>query len=128
MGDETQTPAGWYPDPQNPDQPRYWDGVAWAAAGAGPAPGGAYTVETQSTNGFAIASLVSGILWLSGLGSILALVFGYRAKKQIAASNGSQGGGGMASAGVILGWVGIGVAIAVAVITLMVMSALNNME
>jgi len=26
----TQTaPAGWYPDPENPAQQRYWDGVAW---------------------------------------------------------------------------------------------------
>jgi hypothetical protein len=23
--------AGWYPDPQNPTQQRYWDGTAWAA-------------------------------------------------------------------------------------------------
>jgi len=94
--------------------------VAWAAAGD--------AVETQSTNGLAIASLVSGILWLSGLGSILALVFGYRAKKQIATSNGRQGGGGIAGAGIILGWVGIGVALAFTIIALMVIGALNNME
>lgn len=25
------TPAGWYPDPENPGQSRYWDGTAWAA-------------------------------------------------------------------------------------------------
>jgi hypothetical protein len=25
----TQTPAGWYPDPQDPRYLRYWDGVAW---------------------------------------------------------------------------------------------------
>jgi Domain of unknown function (DUF4389)/Protein of unknown function (DUF2510) len=25
----TQTPAGWYPDPQDPRSIRYWDGVAW---------------------------------------------------------------------------------------------------
>jgi hypothetical protein len=37
----------------------------------------------HGTNGLAIASLVLGILWLGGLGSILALVFGYIAKKQI---------------------------------------------
>jgi hypothetical protein len=35
------------------------------------------------TNGFALASLVLGIIWLSGLGSILALIFGYMAKNQI---------------------------------------------
>ena len=31
-------PPGWYPDPQNPGQQRYWDGSAWAAAAAPPAP------------------------------------------------------------------------------------------
>ncbi|MBD7957606.1 Ltp family lipoprotein [Microbacterium sp. Sa4CUA7] len=25
----TQPPAGWYPDPQNPQGRRYWDGAAW---------------------------------------------------------------------------------------------------
>src|SRR5918997_5102824 len=25
----TQTPAGWFPDPQDPTQYRYWDGTAW---------------------------------------------------------------------------------------------------
>ena len=38
------TPAGWYPDPQNPGQQRYWDGAAWSEAiqpGAAAAPGAA---------------------------------------------------------------------------------------
>lgn len=26
------TPAGWYPDPQNPTVSRYWDGSAWTPA------------------------------------------------------------------------------------------------
>lgn len=25
----TQTPAGWYPDPESTDQQRYWDGTRW---------------------------------------------------------------------------------------------------
>jgi len=56
----------------------------------------------------AIASLVCGILWLYWLGSILALVFGYVAKGQIDRSHGTQTGRGMAIAGIVLGWVGIG--------------------
>lgn len=61
------------------------------------------------TNGFAIASLVLGIVWIMGVGSILALVFGYIAKGQIAASDGAQGGHGLAIAGIVLGWVGVGI-------------------
>jgi uncharacterized protein DUF4190 len=60
------------------------------------------------TNGLAIASLVLGILWLWWIGSILALVFGMVAKSQIDNSGGLQQGRGMAIAGIVLGWVGIG--------------------
>ena len=60
----------------------------------------------QRTNGMAIASMVLGILWLYWLGSILALVFGYVAKKQIRERG--EGGGGMATAGIVLGWIGVG--------------------
>ncbi len=56
----------------------------------------------------AIASMVLGILWLYWIGSILALIFGYVAKRQIDESGGMQGGRGMAVAGIVLGWVGIG--------------------
>jgi len=55
-----------------------------------------------------VASLVLGILWIFWLGSILALVFGYVAKGQIDGSGGRQGGRGLAIAGIVLGWVGIG--------------------
>jgi predicted metalloprotease len=61
----------------------------------------------QTTNGLSIASLVLGIVWVFGLGSILALIFGIVARKQIAESGGRQGGSGMALAGIILGIVGI---------------------
>jgi hypothetical protein len=61
------------------------------------------------TNGLAIASLVLGILWIYWIGSILAIIFGYMARKQIAESGGIQQGGGMATAGIVLGWIGVGV-------------------
>jgi len=55
----------------------------------------------------AVASLVLGILWICGLGSILALIFGLVAKNQIKASGGQQQGDGMATAGIILGAIGV---------------------
>ena len=64
------------------------------------APGGTYGGQPQRTNGFAIASLVLGILGVVLLG----LIFGYIALSQIKRSGGTQGGRGMALAGVILSW------------------------
>jgi hypothetical protein len=61
----------------------------------------------RGTNGMAIASLVLGILWLCFVGSILALIFGYVALRQIDERN--EDGRGMAIAGIVLGWVGVGV-------------------
>jgi uncharacterized Zn finger protein (UPF0148 family) len=62
----------------------------------------------SGTNGFAIASLVLGIVWLYGLGSLLAVIFGYMARSEIDASSGRQGGRGLAIAGIVLGWIGLG--------------------
>jgi hypothetical protein len=62
----------------------------------------------KTTNGLAIASMVLGIVWVYWIGSILALIFGYIAKGQINESAGRQGGRGMAIAGIVLGWVGVG--------------------
>jgi len=70
-------------------------------------PVGAAPVQ-KSTNGLAVASMVVGIVWIYWIGSILALIFGYIAKGQIDQSQGRQGGRGMAIAGIVLGWVGIG--------------------
>jgi hypothetical protein len=60
-------------------------------------------------NGMAIASMVLGILWIYWIGSILALVFGYVAFSQIKTRD--QAGRGMAMAGVVLGWIGVGTAL-----------------
>ncbi len=61
----------------------------------------------RPTNGFAIASLVLGILIIVswGLTGILALIFGYIARKQIRERG--EGGAGLAVAGIVLGWVGV---------------------
>ena len=86
-------PPGGYPPVQQYPPPQ------WAG----------YQQPRPGTNGLAIASMVLGILWLYWVGSILALVFGYVARGQIKQSG--QGGDGMAIAGIVLGWVGIGVGV-----------------
>jgi Domain of unknown function (DUF4190) len=59
----------------------------------------------------AIASMVLGIVWVYWIGSILALVFGYVALRQIRQRG--QQGKGMAIAGIVLGWVGAATLIAI---------------
>jgi len=70
------------------------------------------------TNGFAVASMVLGILWLYWLGSILALVFGYIALSQIKNSEGTQSGRGMAIAAIVLGYVGVALIALVVVVAI----------
>lgn len=65
--------------------------------------------STSGPNGMAIASVVLGALWLYWLGSILALVFGYIAKSQMRAAGEGQEGAGLATAGIVLGWIGVAI-------------------
>ncbi len=105
-------PAGWYDDPAEPGRQRYWDGGAWTTetrdgtadlppphiSGAGPA----------KINGFAVASLVLGILWVWFIGSLLAVIFGHIALGQIKRAADAERGRGLAIAGLVLGYLGIG--------------------
>ena len=69
-----------------------------------------------AVNRLALASVVLGAAWLAGIGSVLALVLGVVAKRQIAESEGAQGGGGYASLGIVLGMVGLVALVVVAVL------------
>ena len=73
------------------------------------------------TNGYAIASMVLGILWLSCVGSVLALIFGYMSLGQIRKRG--EGGRGMAIAGIVLGWVGVALAV---ILIIVLISAANS--
>lgn len=64
------------------------------------------------TSGKAIASMIcsiAGFFVFFLVGQIVGLVLGYNAKKEIRASRGRLDGEGFATAGIIIGWVGIAV-------------------
>jgi hypothetical protein len=109
-------------NPYAPPAP-YGPPGAYAPPGAGqygqyPAPYPPSGFHAPSTNGLAIASLVLGLVgWVPcGVGSILAVVFGFVARTQIRNSQGRQGGEGLAVAGIVLGFLAIALWIALFVI------------
>jgi hypothetical protein len=64
----------------------------------------------QVNNSKATASLVLGIVGIiicPIICSLLAIILGYSAKNEIAASRGTQTGESNATAGIILGWIGL---------------------
>jgi hypothetical protein len=64
----------------------------------------------SETNLLSIISLISGILaWLGifGLGGLVAVITGHMAKGQIASSAGRQTGDGLATAGLVLGYLNL---------------------
>lgn len=102
--------------PVLPPPPATWG----PPAGYPPGPA-AYGQAKQGVNGFAIASLVLSLLCLYGVGSILAVIFGNIARRQIREQGGE--GDGMAKAGIIIGWVSLGI---FAVIILIVLISSGN--
>ena len=62
----------------------------------------------------AIISLIAGVAGLTVfpvVGSIVAVILGHMAKGEIARSGGALGGGGAATVGLVLGYVGIGLTV-----------------
>jgi hypothetical protein len=87
-------------------------------------PYGAPAYAPQRTNGLAIASFVLSLFFfVCGIGSILAVIFGHIARKQIR-ERGEQGGG-LATAGLIIGYIGIGI-MALYLVSALVMSTTSS--
>jgi hypothetical protein len=77
------------------------------------------------TSGKAIASLVLGIggfLIFPVVLSILAIVFGRSAKREIAERPG-LGGAGLATAGIVLGWIGVALTMIAVLFVVLVVAA-----
>jgi hypothetical protein len=72
-----------------------------------PSQGPVVPLATARTSGMAIASLVLGLVWICGLGSLLAVIFGHVALSEIERGRGQVLGRGMAIAGLILGYLGL---------------------
>jgi len=67
--------------------------------------------QRTETSRAAVASLVCGIVWLAGVGSVFAIWFAIAARREIDRSNGALGGRGLADAGLILGVIGLVLAV-----------------
>lgn len=66
--------------------------------------------QPQDTSTWAIVSLIGGIvsfLFAPFIGSVVAVIAGNIAKKEIRESNGRISGEGLATAGLVMGWVNI---------------------
>jgi len=71
-----------------------------------------YTVLPTSTS--AIVSLIAGILGFAGfpiIGSVVAILMGYAARKETRSIPPKAAGDGMATAGIIMGWIQIVLAV-----------------
>ncbi len=131
---------------------RQWRGTGWAeaagpgqpgAAGPVPSPGmppmpthttsGSYQPMgpsrppmAPSTNGYAIASLVLSIVTLFGIGSLLGIIFGVKARREIRYSGAYQSGDGLALAGIIIGIVTLVMSVVVIVIWIGLFITVNS--
>ena len=113
--DGTQPPYEQQPYQQQPSgqQPYQQPGYGQQGYSAQPYPQQPYGgVASRPTNSLAIVSLISGIAgWtlVPLLGSIVAIITGHMAKRQIAVTG--DEGSGMATAGLVIGYVFVGLAV-----------------
>lgn len=58
-------------------------------------------------NPYAVVSLCFGVLWVLGIGSLIAVIFGHMALRALASGT-CERGRGVAIAGLVLGYLGVG--------------------
>lgn len=91
-----------------------------------PTYGQQYYGQQAPNNTMAVVSLIAGIAGLTLIpfvGSIVAVITGHMARRQIAESG--EAGGGLATAGLITGWVGVALGVLIVVAFLLFFGALT---
>ena len=81
--------------------------------------GGEAAPENRTTNGTAVAALVCGILGVTACPlvlSVVALVLGYNARSDLRQPGSREQGDGLATAGIVMGWIGVGISAAIALL------------
>jgi Domain of unknown function (DUF4190) len=113
------SPGPWQPPRPPPPVPppgqQYWHPQ-------GPPPPGYGSPESPGINGLAIASMICSVTWTYGPTSLLAIIFGLIAKRQIRERG--QRGGAMATAGIVIG--SIGLVIAIVLIAVFILAAASE--
>jgi hypothetical protein len=61
----------------------------------------------RNSSGLAIGSLVCSLFWMYSIGSIIAVILGYLAVREIRRDPAHLEGKGLAIAGIIVGWLGV---------------------
>lgn len=72
------------------------------------------TSYSPPNSSLSLISVIAGILGLTLFpfaGSVVALITGYMARKEIQESLGTIGGEGLVNAGLLLGWIGVGLTV-----------------
>jgi len=103
---ETSGPPkpGWYPSPTGDGSQAYWSGSEWQMPNATTAqgvPSASVGYPYPQTSGLAVAALICAFL----VPFVLPIILGVAAKNDIRRSNGMKTGEGMATAGIVLGWI-----------------------
>src|SRR3954464_12529113 len=127
-GDEQQPPEWQRPQWQQPQWPQpQQDQPQWGQPQWGQQPP-QYYQQGQTTPGSATAALILGIcsLVLCFVCAPFAIVYGNRARREIDASGGRLGGRGLATAGIIMGWIDIGLTVIALIVIIAAIAASGN--
>lgn len=118
---EWNRPGGWQQD--DPAGPEAVPPPPASQSGWQQQPDGGWVqVGVPRTSGKSTAALVLGILgfvlFCPLVFSVLALIFGYRARREIDSSGGRLSGRGNATVGIVLGWIGVALMVAFVVLVI----------